>query len=443
MSHHARLVGVLGGVMLLLGAGRAEAQVADFTGSYTVTSNTTVNVTSPLNTSETRTTRERAVVQQNGSAVTFRVTNDRNEVCNLQATSDGASLSFGPGQRCAMTDPVHNIVMQLTLRRGTGSLRGNNLSLNLSWDASSGGMFAISGTASQRVSGQRPNAPAPTVAAPSVVQAPVAVAPVPVAPMEAPVAVPVAVAPTVDVAPASGRSSRRSRSGRSAPSVAAPVVAAAPAVAPPPAPAPAPEPAAPEPPPLLWGTPLADLVNGLVHAAEGPAPTASPAPAPTASPAPAPTAPPATWGPPGAVAAPSAPSAAPAPTPLTPGTAVWGPPGSPNTPTAQVPPNWRPVAPTGPMAPPPAPPPLPSGGPGLIGFGSGAPQGQWAPQQPAPGQWAPQQPAPGQWAPQQPAPGQWAPQQPAPQQPAPRAPVPPAPGQGPARPMGPGISFGG
>ncbi len=276
MSHHARLVGVLGGVMLLLGAGRAEAQVADFTGNYTVTSNTTVNVTSPLNTSETRTTRERAAVQQNGSAVTFRVTNDRNEVCNLQATSDGASLSFGPGQRCAMTDPVHNIVMQLTLRRGTGSLRGNSLSLNLSWDASSGGMFAISGTASQRVSGQRPNAPASAVAAPAVVQTPVAVAPVPVAPME----VPVAVAPTVDVAPASGRSSRRSRSGsRTAPTVAAPaapVVAAAPAVAP--APAPAPEPAAPEPPPLLWGTPLADLVNGLVHAAEGPAPAAAPDP---------------------------------------------------------------------------------------------------------------------------------------------------------------------
>ena len=191
------------GLSALAFAGGAAAQSrgpGPFAGSFSVASNTTVSVTSPMAITEERTTRERLEIGQGSRAdVNVQVTNDLGEHCTLTANRSGsAGLLFGAGQHCTFTDSVRNMRMNFTLRSGTGSVAGDSLSLSFSWNvASNGGFLSIAGSASQRSSGRRTGgrALADTNAAPSP-----EASPMPVSPTN-PVAVVPAAQPAIVVAP--------------------------------------------------------------------------------------------------------------------------------------------------------------------------------------------------------------------------------------------------
>jgi hypothetical protein len=274
------------GVSALVYASGAAAQgrgPGPFAGSFSVASNTTVSVTSPMAITEERTTRERLEISQGSRTdLSVRVTNDLGEHCTLTANRSGdSSLSFGSGQRCTFTDSVRNMRMNFTLRSGSGSISGERLSLSFSWSvASNGGFMSVSGSASQRSSGNRTggsamadNAAPVEVAAPIAVVAPTypaAVAPTYPAAVE-PIAEPVVV-PMMPMTgtPARTTSSRRPSTTASRPRTPAPVaVVPTPVVTPPSAPAPS----------SAWGSPSpAAATTGAPASAWG-----SPSPAPAAS----------------------------------------------------------------------------------------------------------------------------------------------------------------
>lgn len=177
-------------------------------GNYTVTSNTTVTVTSPMATTEQRVTHERLTVQAVSDAdLLLDVTNDRGERCRLRGDRNGQRFTLRSGQRCTMTDPQRNIAMNLTLRSGSGSLSGENLSIRLSWSVASHVAFMdVTGTAAQHTSGRRTGGGPPTAvaAAPSPSSAP---SPLPIVPMETETS---PVMPTSSArAPSSGSTARR------------------------------------------------------------------------------------------------------------------------------------------------------------------------------------------------------------------------------------------
>jgi hypothetical protein len=268
-----------------------------FAGSFSVASNTTVSVTSPMAITEERTTRERLEIGQGSRAdASIQVTNDLGEHCTLSANRSGAAgLAFGSGQHCTFTDSVRNMRMNFTLRSGTGSISGDSLNLNFSWSVSSdGGFLSIAGSAAQRSSGRRTggHAVADQNATPSVeVPTPVLA----VAPSFPAAVVPVAEPPVVPMMPMTGTPARttshhpstapaRPHNPSAAPSpvVTAPVAAAPSPVAPPPATAPAtawgsPSPSAPMPsaPASPAWSPPTDRWNA------GPAPSAVGSAAPT------------------------------------------------------------------------------------------------------------------------------------------------------------------
>ena len=140
------------------GAAAQSRGPGPFAGTFSVASNTTVSVTSPMAITEERTTRERLQIGQGSrSDVDVQVTNDLGEHCTLTANRSGtAGLLFGAGQRCTFTDSVRNMRMNFTLRSGTGSVAGESLTLSFNWSvASDGGFLSIAGSASQRSSGRR------------------------------------------------------------------------------------------------------------------------------------------------------------------------------------------------------------------------------------------------------------------------------------------------
>ncbi|MDP3216789.1 MAG: hypothetical protein Q8S73_21950 [Deltaproteobacteria bacterium] len=245
------------GVSALVYASGAAAQgrgPGPFAGSFSVASNTTVSVTSPMAITEERTTRERLEISQGSRTdLSVRVTNDLGEHCTLTANRSGdSSLSFGSGQRCTFTDSVRNMRMNFTLRSGSGSISGERLSLSFSWSvASNGGFLSVSGSASQRSSGNRTGGSAMAdTAAPVEVAAPIAVvAPSFPAAVE-PVAEPV-VAPMMPMSgtPARSTSTRRPSTTASRPRTPAPVVAVVPTPVVTPTPTPASAPAS------AWGSP--------------------------------------------------------------------------------------------------------------------------------------------------------------------------------------------
>ncbi|MDO9021409.1 MAG: hypothetical protein Q7V43_31060 [Myxococcales bacterium] len=328
------------GVSALVYASGAAAQgrgPGPFAGSFSVASNTTVSVTSPMAITEERTTRERLEISQGSRTdLSVRVTNDLGEHCTLTANRSGdSSLSFGSGQRCTFTDSVRNMRMNFTLRSGSGSISGERLSLSFSWSvASNGGFLSVSGSASQRSSGNRTGGSAMAdTAAPVEVAAPIAVvAPSFPAAVE-PVAEPV-VAPMMPMSgtPARSTSTRRPSTTASRPRTPAPVVAVVPTPVVTPTPTPASAPAS------AWGSPspTAATTGAPASAWGSPSPTAATTGAPASA-----------WGSPSPSSAPAA-SSWTTPTvasgawgaPAT-GGAAWGTPIDANTPGAVVlPSGW-------------------------------------------------------------------------------------------------------
>lgn len=254
------------GLSLLTFSGVASAQgrgPGPFAGSFSISSNTTVAVTSPMTITEERSTRERLQITQGSrSDASIQVTNDLGEHCTLSANRSGDSgISFGSGQRCTFTDSVRNMRMNFTLRSGSGSMSGDSISLSFNWSvASAGGFISVSGSATQRSSGRRTGGQAVAdTPAPQPVAMPT---PVMVAPSEPVAVVPVAqpgISAVAPMMPMTGPSTTRrptTTARRPAPA-AAPVrtttvavaPAAAPVVATPPVVAAAPAPAS------AWGAP--------------------------------------------------------------------------------------------------------------------------------------------------------------------------------------------
>jgi hypothetical protein len=285
MITRARLTtGSLVGVLLLVASPAAAQRRGPglFAGTFSVTSNTTVSVTSPITTTESRVTHERAEVRAGSRGdLAIHVTNERGERCVLEGNlSSETSVSLLGGQRCAMTDPVRNLRMNLTLRSGSGSISGSHLSLRMSWGvATSAGFIDVTGTASQETAGNRTGG-GPVVAAPTQ--------PVGAVPMVAPQPTPVVMAPPVpayglDPVPTTGRS-RRGRHGRSDSSEGVVMTGAIPVT---PTPVAQPAPAQNDAP--IWGLPT-DLSTGAPVPVAAP-PSAAPAPMAPAPMAPAPMAP--------------------------------------------------------------------------------------------------------------------------------------------------------
>ncbi len=371
MITRARLTtGSLAGVLLLVATPAAAQRRGPglFAGTFSVTSNTTVSVTSPITTTESRVTHERAEIRAGSRGdLSIHVTNERGERCVLEGNlSSDTSVTLLGGQRCTMTDPVRNLRMNLTLRNGSGSIDGSRISIRMAWGvATSAGFIDVTGTASQETSGNRTGG-GPVVVAP--------VAPVGATPMVAPQPGPVVVAPAppsfgLNPVPTTtrGRRGRRSSGTEGVVMTGAIPVTPTPTAAPPSMQNDAP----------IWGLPT-DLSTGApvpttVTPAVAPAPMAPApmapapmAPAPMAPAAPAANTPAPLWG-----AAPSpgaaAPSGAPAfgtpqPAPAfgtpqpAPATGSWGGLGAPQTGAARM----QPAA---------------AGGP-IVSFGSqpGAPQ---------------------------------------------------------------------
>lgn len=292
MMTRARLMsGSLCGVLLLV-ASPAAAQHRGpglFAGTFSVTSNTTVSVTSPITTTESRVTHERAEVRAGSRGdLAIHVTNERGERCVLEGNlSSETSVTLLNGQRCTMTDPVRNLRMNLSLRSGSGSISGAHLSLRLSWGVTtSAGFIDVLGTASQETSGTRTGG-GPVIAAPV---APTAPAATPMIAQPTPVVIAPQVQPaSLDPVPTTTRG-RRGRHGRNSDTTEGVVMTGAIPVTPTPAPAAMPQNDAP-----IWGLPT-DLSTGA------PVPVSTPA-----APAMAPVAP-----------APSAPVLAPTPAPVAP-----------------------------------------------------------------------------------------------------------------------------
>jgi hypothetical protein len=309
MTTRARLTtGSLTVALLLLGAPAAAQRRGPglFAGTFAVTSNTTVTVTSPISTTESRVTHERAEVRSGSRAdMAIHVTNERGERCVLEGNQSGdTSVTLLSGQHCAMTDPVRNLRMNLTLRSGSGSISGSHLSLRMSWGvATNAGFIDVVGTASQETAGSRTGGgpvAAPPVAAPSEPTPMVIAAPMqPAQPVMGSAPVPYL---GMDPPTAATSRSRRGRRGRAAPAGEGVVMTGAIPVTPTPAAPPIPANEAP-----IWGLPT-DL-------SMTPAPSAPMAPAAPAAPV-APVAPMAPM-------APAAPLAPAAPTANTPAP-LWG-----------------------------------------------------------------------------------------------------------------------
>lgn len=156
-------------------APQAAGGIAPFLGNYSLNSTTTVTVSTPISQTESRSTHERLAVQPGTtSELDFIVTNDLGDRCVLRANRSGVgAVSFPAGQPCAMTDGERNLRLALTLRSGTGTLQGDVLLMDFSWEVSvDAGFMTVHGLAAQRSSGRRDGGPA--IVAPT----PVAVAPV-------------------------------------------------------------------------------------------------------------------------------------------------------------------------------------------------------------------------------------------------------------------------
>ncbi|MBI5514886.1 MAG: hypothetical protein HY909_14015 [Deltaproteobacteria bacterium] len=149
------------GLVVVLGASGALGQgrgIGPFAGTYALASATTVTVTSPISQTESRTTRERLSVEPvSGADMVFVVTNDLGDRCALNANRTGEStVQFPQGQPCAMTDNVRNMQLSLTLQTGSGSLQGDTLSLEFTWNVSATVMLMpVVGAAAQRSTGRR------------------------------------------------------------------------------------------------------------------------------------------------------------------------------------------------------------------------------------------------------------------------------------------------
>lgn len=235
---HARAL-VLTSVSLLALPAISAAQSRGpgaFAGTFSISSSSTVNVTSPITTTESRSTHEHLEVRGgSGSDMVFVVTNTLGDRCTLNANLTGAtSLSMPGGQHCTMTDAERGMRLNLTLRSGSGSISGNSLSLSMQWAVASGsGLFAVTGSLSQRSSGSRTGGgPAPVeVAQPVAAPAPVAVAPVMPSPvMPSPVMMPSPAMPMLASATPTGRSRHTGRAGRASSAPATQPSAATPAV---------------------------------------------------------------------------------------------------------------------------------------------------------------------------------------------------------------------
>ena len=268
------------GVSALVYASGAAAQgrgPGPFAGSFSVASNTTVSVTSPMAITEERTTRERLEISQGSRTdLSVRVTNDLGEHCTLTANRSGDSgLSFGSGQRCTFTDSVRSMRMNFTLRSGSGSISGERLSLTFSWSvASNGGFLSVSGSASQRSSGNRTGGAAMADnAAPAEAASPVAVVaptlPAAVEPIAEPVVVPMM--PMTGTPVRTATRSRRPSATASRPRAPVPVVAVVPTPVVTPTPAPS----------SAWGSPSPAVAPSSAPASAWGSP--SPAVAPAAS----------------------------------------------------------------------------------------------------------------------------------------------------------------
>ncbi len=272
MMTRARLMtGSLGGVLLLV-ASPAAAQHRGpglFAGTFSVTSNTTVSVTSPITTTESRVTHERAEVRAGSRGdLAIHVTNERGERCVLEGNlSSETSVTLLNGQRCTMTDPVRNLRMNLSLRSGSGSISGAHLSLRLSWGVTtSAGFIDVLGTASQETSGTRtgggPVIAAPVAPTPS--PAPVIATPTPMIATPTP-------AVSIDPVPTTTRG-RRGRRGSSNATEGVVMTGAIPVT-----PTPAPTTTIPQNDAPIWGLPT-DLATGA------PVPVSSTPVAPTMAP---------------------------------------------------------------------------------------------------------------------------------------------------------------
>ncbi len=303
MITRARLTtGSFAGVLLLVATPAAAQHRGPglFAGTFSVTSNTTVSVTSPITTTESRVTHERAEIRAGSRGdLSIHVTNERGERCVLEGNlSSDTSVTLLGGQRCAMTDPVRNLRMNLTLRNGSGSIEGSRLSLRMSWGvATNAGFIDVTGTASQETSGNRTGG-GPVVVAPV---APAGPSPMVVAPQPGPVVMaPAAPAYGLNPVPTTTRS-RRGRRGSSSSGTEGVVMTGAIPVTPTPAIAPSPmQNDAP-----IWGLPT-DLSTGapvpttvtpaIAPAPMAPAPMAPIAPSPAAPAAPAANTPAPLWG---------------------------------------------------------------------------------------------------------------------------------------------------
>lgn len=125
-----------------------------FAGSWSLSSNTEVSVTTPIVRTESRQTRERVVISPAASAdMELQVTNERGESCRLLANRRGNSLTFPAAQQCYFTDPVQGINFAFTLQRGGGTVQGQALSLDFSWTVFANIGMVINGTAAQRSNG--------------------------------------------------------------------------------------------------------------------------------------------------------------------------------------------------------------------------------------------------------------------------------------------------
>ena len=87
----------LGALVLFAAPAAAQRGPGAFAGTYSVTSNTTVNVTSPISTTESRTTHERAEARPGSRAdLAFHVSNSRGDRCVLEGNLSGANAVICP-----------------------------------------------------------------------------------------------------------------------------------------------------------------------------------------------------------------------------------------------------------------------------------------------------------------------------------------------------------
>jgi hypothetical protein len=140
------------------GGGGGGSGPSSFIGTYGVTSTLIVNVAAPLDQTITRTRGGTVVVSPaSGADLVFDVTSDNGDRCTLTANRAGPSrIAFLPGQRCDATDQEFGARLTVTLVRGTGTLRGTALSLDIAWTVSGVQTFmSFTGTATQVTHGRR------------------------------------------------------------------------------------------------------------------------------------------------------------------------------------------------------------------------------------------------------------------------------------------------